>query len=111
MKQLGKKLASNKQFAELLEELGVPCPMKESITTGKQAPALAKTDLGFIELQEHDDPFVQELCAVRLGTKSTIEESRVERFIDIGARHKGWLPIPLKFYGAHTGSWSGIRES
>jgi DNA polymerase I-like protein with 3'-5' exonuclease and polymerase domains len=105
-----KKLASNKQFAELLEELGVPCPMKESITTGKQAPALAKTDLGFIELQEHDDPFVQELCAVRLGTKSTIEESRVERFIDIGARHKGWLPIPLKFYGAHTGRWSGMEK-
>jgi len=44
---------------------------------------------------------------VRLGTKSTIEESRVERFIGIGARNKGLLPIPLKYYGAHTGRWAG----
>jgi len=39
--------------------------------------------------------------------KSTIEESRIERFIDIGARNKGLLPIPLKYYGAHTGRWAG----
>lgn len=102
-----KKLASNKQFAELLEEIGVPCPMKESPTTGKQTYALAKTDQGFIDLKEHEDSFIQELCAVRLGTKSTIEESRIERFIGIGARNKGKLPIPLKYYGAHTGRWSG----
>ena len=105
-----KKLASNKQFAELLEEIGVPCPMKESPTTGKQTYALAKTDQGFIDLKEHEDPFIQELCAVRLGTKSTIEESRIERFISIGARNRGKLPIPLKYYGAHTGRWSGVDK-
>jgi DNA polymerase I-like protein with 3'-5' exonuclease and polymerase domains len=44
---------------------------------------------------------------VRLGTKSTIEESRIERFIGIGGRNKGKLPIPLKYYGAHTGRWAG----
>ena len=105
-----KKLASNPQFAELLTDLGVPVPMKESPATGKQTFALAKTDQGFIDLQEHEDYFVQELCAVRLGTKSTIEESRIERFIDIGARNKGKLPIPLKYYGAHTGRWSGMDK-
>lgn len=102
-----KKLASNKQFAELLEELGVAVPMKESPTTGKQTYALAKTDAGLINLQNHKDTFIQELCRVRLGTKSTIEETRIERFIDIGSRNKGLLPIPLKYYGAHTGRWSG----
>lgn len=102
-----KKLASNKQFAELLEELGVVVPMKESPTTGKQTYALAKTDAGLINLQNHKDTFIQELCRVRLGTKSTIEETRIERFIDIGSRNKGLLPIPLKYYGAHTGRWSG----
>ena len=101
------KLASNKQFAELLEELGIPVPMKTSPTTGKETYALAKTDTGFIALTEHEDPFIQELCRVRLGTKSTIEESRIERFIGIGARNKGKLPIPLKYYGAHTGRWAG----
>ena len=102
-----KKLASNKQFAELLQTFNVPAPMKESKTTGKDTYALAKNDEGFIALTEHEDPFIQQLCAVRLGTKSTIEESRIERFIDVGSRNKGRLPIPLKYYGAHTGRWAG----
>jgi hypothetical protein len=68
---------------------------------------LAKNDTGFIALTEHEDPFIQQLAAVRLGTKSTIEESRIERFIDVGSRNKGRLPIPLKYYGAHTGRWAG----
>lgn len=102
-----KKLASNKQFAGLLTEFGVHPPMKTSKTTGKDTFALAKNDEGFIALTEHEDPFIQQLCAVRLGTKSTIEESRIERFINVGARNKGRLPIPLKYYGAHTGRWAG----
>jgi len=102
-----KKLASNKQFAALLEEHGIKAPMKTSVTTGKETYALAKNDEGFLALIEHEDPFIQQLCSVRLGTKSTIEESRIERFIDVGKRNKGRLPIPLKYYGAHTGRWAG----
>jgi DNA polymerase len=105
--QVRKKLASNKQFAGLLTEHGIPVPMKTSKTTGKETYALAKNDEGFLALMEADNIFIQQLCAVRLGTKSTIEESRIERFIDIGKRNKGMLPIPLKYYGAHTGRWAG----
>jgi DNA polymerase I-like protein with 3'-5' exonuclease and polymerase domains len=101
------KLASNKQFAEILQELGVIVPTKISPATGKETFALAKGDQGFLDLCEHEDPFIQQLCTVRLGTKSTIEESRIERFIGIGGRNKGKLPIPLKYYGAHTGRWAG----
>jgi len=101
------KLSSNKQFAEILRLWGIDAPKKLSPTTGKETLALAKTDEGFIALQEHPDPVVQQLCAVRLGTKSTIEESRVERFIGIGKRNRGRLPVPLRYYGAHTGRWSG----
>ena len=101
------KLASNPQFAAILKDFNIPVPMKISPTTGKETYALAKNDEGFIELLEHEDPFIQQLCAVRLGTKSTIEESRIERFIGIGARNSGKLPIPLKYYGAHTGRWAG----
>ena len=100
-------LASNKKFAALLQLRGVEVPLKVSPATGKDTYALAKNDEGFIALTEHEDPIVQQLCAVRLGTKSTIEESRIERFIGIGERNKGFLPIPLKYYGAHTGRWSG----
>jgi len=102
-----KKLASNPQFAAVLTEFGVKPPTKVSPTTGKETFALAKNDEGFIALQDHEDPFIQRLCAVRLGTKSTIEESRIERFISVGARNRGRIPIPLKYYGAHTGRWAG----
>ena len=102
-----KKLASNPQFAAVLKEHGVEPPKKVSVTTNKETFALAKNDEGFIALLESDNPLVQQLCAVRLGTKSTIEESRIERFIGIGARNRGRLPIPLKYYGAHTGRWAG----
>jgi DNA polymerase I-like protein with 3'-5' exonuclease and polymerase domains len=105
--EVRKKLASNPQFAVVLQDLNVPIPTKISPTTGKETFALAKNDEGFIALSEHEDPFIQQLCAVRLGTKSTIEESRIERFIGIGARNRGLLPIPLKYYGAHTGRWAG----
>jgi DNA polymerase len=105
-----KKLASNKQFAALLEGKGIAVPHKVSPTTGKETYALAKNDEGFIALTEHEDPFIQQLCAVRLGTKSTIEESRLTRFIDVGKRNRGKLPIPLKYYGAHTGRWAGTDK-
>ena len=105
-----KKLSSNKQFAAILLENGIEPPMKVSKTTGKDTYALAKNDEGFLALTEMEDPFIQQLCGVRLGTKSTIEESRIQRFIDIGKRNAGLLPIPLKYYGAHTGRWAGMDK-
>jgi DNA polymerase len=106
--EVRKKLCSNKQFAKVLENHGIKPPTKTSPTTGKETFAFAKNDEKFIELQEHEDPVIQQLCAVRLGTKSTLEESRIERFIHIRGRNRGRLPIPLKYYGAHTGRWSGM---
>lgn len=108
--EVREKLSSNKKFAEVITGFGIEVPYKTSVTTGKQIPALAKKDEGFIALTENDDPFIQQLCAVRLGTKSTLEEKRIERFMDIGKRNKGALPIPLKYYGAHTGRWSGTDK-
>jgi len=98
-------LMSNPKFAELLKNLGVEPPMKESPTTGKQTLALAKNDEGFKALQEHEDDRVQALVAARLGTKSTLEETRTQRFIDISKR--GNLPVPVRYYAAHTGRWGG----
>jgi DNA polymerase len=104
------KLSSNAKFAKVLEKLGVPVPMKFSEKQKKDVPALAKKDEGFIALTESEDTFIQHLCAVRLGTKSTLEANRLERFMGIGLRNKGRLPIPLKYYGAHTGRWSGTDK-
>jgi DNA polymerase I-like protein with 3'-5' exonuclease and polymerase domains len=100
-----KLLMSNPKFAILLENYGVEPPMKTSLTTGKQAYAFAKTDEEFQALAEHEDDRVQALVAARLGTKSTIEETRTKRFIDMADR--GPFPVPLRYYGAHSGRWSG----
>jgi DNA polymerase I-like protein with 3'-5' exonuclease and polymerase domains len=99
------ELMSNQQFAELLRKLGVEPPMKVSLRTGKPALALSKSDEAFKNLQEHEDPRVQTLVAARLGIKSTIEETRTQRFIEIAER--GALPIMLNYWGAHTGRASG----
>ena len=98
-------LMSNNKFAELLKAIGVEPPMKTSLTTGKETYAFAKNDEAFKALQEHDDPRVQALVTARLGTKSTLEESRTERFIGIAKR--GLLPVPVRYYAAHTGRWGG----
>ena len=98
-------LMSNDKFAELLMSLGVEPPRKISARTGKEAWAFAKTDEEFKVLLEHADPRVQILVSARLGNKTTLEETRTQRFIDIG--YRGKLPVPIKYYAAHTGRWGG----
>jgi len=98
-------LMSNDKFAELLKACGVVPPTKMSPRTQKIAWAFAKTDEEFKELLEHPDPKVQALVSARLGTKTTLEETRTERFIGIGER--GPMPVPLRYYAAHTGRWGG----
>jgi DNA polymerase I-like protein with 3'-5' exonuclease and polymerase domains len=98
-------LMSNDKFAELLKKLGVDPPKKVSARTGKEAWAFAKTDEEFKALLEHPDPRVQVLVSARLGNKTTLEETRTQRFIDIAMR--GSLPVPIKYYAAHTGRWGG----
>jgi len=98
-------LMSNDKFAELLMSLGVEPPRKVSARTNKEAWAFAKTDESFKALLEHPDPRVQALVSARLGNKTTLEETRTQRFIDIAER--GPLPVPIKYYAAHTGRWGG----
>jgi hypothetical protein len=98
-------LMSNPQFANMLVSFGVQPPMKKSPANGKQTFAFSKTDEEFKALLEHPDIGVQAVVAARLGTKSTIEETRTERFIGIAKR--GPMPVPLRYYAAHTGRWGG----
>jgi DNA polymerase len=105
-------LNSSAKFAELLEANNVRPPMKISPATGKETYAFAKSDAEFMALLEHPNEIVQALVAARVGAKSTLEETRTERFISIARRgHIGGalrrLPIPLKYYAAHTGRWGG----
>lgn len=105
MAGIKKLLMSNDKFAKTLESLGVTPPTKISQATKKTAWAFAKTDEAFKALEEHEDERVQALVAARLGNKTTLEESRTERFIGMAGRGK--FPVPLRYYGAHSGRWSG----
>lgn len=98
-------IMSNDKFAKLLRRRGVTPPMKISQANGKETYAFAKTDLAFLDLQDHPDPVVQTLVAARLGLKSTLEETRTRNLIAVSQR--GRLPIMLNYYGAHTGRFSG----
>ena len=105
-------LMSNDRFAQALKDLGVEPPTKTSIATGKETWAFSKTDVEFNDLQEHEDPRVQALVAARLGIKSTLEETRTQRLISISQLEwaglpRRYMPIPLKYSGAHTHRLSG----
>ena len=101
-------LNSNKKFAALLESFNVRPPMKISPTTEKPTYAFAKSDEEFTLLLDHPDERVQAIVAARIGAKSTLEETRTERFIAIASHTDNHvLPIPLKYYAAHTGRWGG----
>ena len=99
-------LMSNQRFAGLLKTFGVDPPTKISPTTGKETFAFAKSDEAFKALLEHSDVRVQALVGARLGVKSTLEETRTLRLLDIARRKQGFA-VPLQYYGAHSGRWSG----
>lgn len=99
-------LMSNDRFADMLRGFGVEPPTKVSAKTGKTSYAFAKTDKDFTDLLEHEDEHVQAIVAARLDTKSTIAETRAQRFLDMSVR--GAFPIPLNYSGAfQTWRWSG----
>jgi hypothetical protein len=104
-----KALMSGDKFAELLTLAGIDPPTKISPTNPEKTIwAFAKSDKQFTELLEHEDLDIQTLVAARLGNKSTLEETRTERFISIASR--GLFPVPLKYYAAHTGRWGGFDK-
>lgn len=99
------QIMSNPQLADVLRKFGVEPPTKISPITGKETYAFGKNDEGFKALLEHEDVRIQTIIAARLGLRSTLEETRTERFL--GIQRRGKLPIPLRYYAAHTGRWGG----
>lgn len=107
VEQVKKLLASAPKFSKILTDLGVEVPTKISPRTGKECPALAKTDQGMLDLLEHPDEQVQAVASARMDVKSTILQTRMKSFLDntVGGR----LPMPLNYAGADTtGRWSGF---
>lgn len=109
--ELRKILASPAKFKATLAALGVECPMKWSEKQGKNIPAVAKDDEGMTQLLEHENPLVAQAARLRLDVSSTIFETRLQRMIDAARTRDGWMPIPLRYYGAQvTGRHSGTAK-
>jgi DNA polymerase len=108
------RFSSNNKFAALLQSYNVNVPRKISPTTGEWTWALARNDREFKELcaDPNQKPIVQAALACRLGAKSTIDETRTATLLNLsqrswGARGAGWMPVPYKYYAAHTGRFGG----
>ncbi len=104
-----KVLSSNPQFSQYIEEeLGIVPPVKRSTTTGKMIPALGKNDAAFTQMQKMY-PEHQSIWDARIAIKSRLTETRSKRFLE-AAWNKDWLPVPLRYYAAHTGRFGGTDK-
>ena len=105
-------LMSNPKLADVLRRLGVEPPVKTSLRTQEQTYAFAKSDEEFLLLREHPNIMVRSVVEARLETKSTIEESRTERFLKIADLEFPKLgtcimPMPVIIGAAHTHRFGG----
>lgn len=97
-------LMSDEAFANLLRGAGVEPDTKP----GKKGPiyAFAKTDQFMLDLTEHDDPYVVALAEARLGHKTTLLQTRMERMVAL-AETNGQHGLALRYHAAHTGRFGG----
>ena len=104
-----KAIRSRTEFPKLLLSLGCKCPMKHSEKQGKDIPAISKTDLAFTALLKHPDERVRLLVKARLEQNSSIQKSRAQSLLRVGADLP--VPISLQAFKAHTGRYTaGTQE-
>ena len=94
-----KQLNSNPQFATLLKSLGVVPPLKLN-PKGEETYAFAKTDRGLQALLSHEDLRVRQLVKSRLRVKTSINETRAKKYLEVESR--GTWPVHLNVSGART---------
>lgn len=98
------ELRSRQVVLDRLKQLGVPTPL--DATTGK--PTLSKNNPVVLRVLAGEfGREAQQLMEARLAASSNIERTRAERLIKVAEATGGWLPVPLKAWGAHTGRSSG----
>lgn len=108
-------LRSDEVMAELLVTVGAEPPKKfspkQKDDNGQplEVWAFAKSDTEFMDLLEDPDPRVSALVEARLANKTSIVETRLQAFIDIGQR--GALPYPLAYASAQpTLRWQAWKQ-
>jgi len=99
------ELSSNPQFAQWIQDQGLEPPLKQN-KNGEMIPALGQTDPEYVRFQL-DHPEHQHVYEARQRVKSRIGETRAAKFLAIANTKAGTMPMPYKYYGAHTGRPSG----
>ena len=107
--QVQESISKDKSFRIILElELGGSdsVPIKQ----GKRGNimALAQGDEGRKRLLEHRNERVRNLMLARIAVRSwPLHIKRVQSLVAQATANGGKLAVPLRYYGAHTGRWSG----
>ena len=68
-------------------------------------PAFSKTDAAYTQMCNMY-PQYKHIWEAREAVKSRIEETRAQRLLD-GCTPSNMLPVPLRYYAAHTGRFGG----
>jgi hypothetical protein len=104
--------SSNVKFPQLLVSEGYEVPTKHSPKqknadgSPKEIPALALGDAAFLEMRDSDDPTLADLCEARIAAKSTLLETRCDKFLKLSAL--GNFPFDVNYSGAkQTHRYSG----
>lgn len=105
--RLRSMLRSSKTFAQMLRDQGVEPPTKIN-DKGNETYAFAKTDLEFKELADHPNQRVVDLYETKVGTQSSIAETRAATFLQIAKRGK--MPFPLVPFKAVTGRHGATQK-
>lgn len=106
-----KEIRGNDSFEVLLrKEMESEEPPMKINKRGKPILAIAQKDEGREYLLTHPNEKVRQLIEARLAVKSwPLHIKRVDRLISTFECAKGRMPVPLRYYGAHTGRWSGCE--
>lgn len=102
------ELTSNPKFVNVINNLGIVPPTKVSPTTGKTIPAFGKNDAAWQQMREMY-PEHEHIWSARVTAKSRISETRAKRFLD-AANDDNTMPVPLRYYAAHTGRFGGSEK-
>jgi len=98
-------------FPKILQDVlpeGEKVPMKQG--KKKMIPALAQDDVAFQLLLTHSNDKVRLLCKAKAACTSwPLHQAKMQHIIKQAECSDGKARVAMKFYGAHTGRWSGTQ--
>lgn len=107
-----KDIRSRKRFLQELEKRNVSLPVRKVLDSKggwRDSVGMSKKDPEFLELLAHANKEVRLMALAKMEFGSTIEPARLARFKILYNCIPGHLlPIPLLYYGAHPGRFSGL---